>query len=186
MDTNFLIHVAHAAEAASEASESGVAAVLGLNLKLFIAQLLNFGIVLFVLWKWVFTPVTKALTARTKKIEESLSNAEKIEQDRVEFSVWKDKEIQTARLEAGEIIKKAKTESESLKEKGLQETKQAQSDIIEKTKIQLEAETKQAVNSAKSQLAELITTATEKILSEKIDSKKDKELIHNAVEQLTK
>ncbi|MBX4188293.1 MAG: hypothetical protein KW793_04140, partial [Candidatus Doudnabacteria bacterium] len=42
-----------AAEAGAHKNSSGVLGTLGINWKLFLAQLINFSIVLFVFWKWV-------------------------------------------------------------------------------------------------------------------------------------
>ncbi|MBL8031980.1 MAG: hypothetical protein JNK33_06710, partial [Candidatus Doudnabacteria bacterium] len=68
------IEVAHASEAAT-GQASGLGS-LGLNAKLFIAQLVNFSIIFFVLWRWVFKPITRHLQERTTRIEQSLQDAE--------------------------------------------------------------------------------------------------------------
>jgi len=52
---------------------------LGIQWTKLLPQLLNFGIVLFVLWKWAYKPVFTMLEARQKKIAESIANAEKIQ-----------------------------------------------------------------------------------------------------------
>jgi len=52
---------------------------LGIQWTKLIPQLFNFGIVLFVLWKWAYKPVFIMLEARQKKIAESVANAEKIQ-----------------------------------------------------------------------------------------------------------
>src|SRR5574340_228833 len=96
--SQFLIPVAYAAEeAASEASNQGLAGTLGINWKLFIAQLVNFGIILAVLWKWVFIPVAKNLAARTEKIEKSLNDADRIAREKEEFAKWREAEMTKVR-----------------------------------------------------------------------------------------
>ena len=45
----------------AEAAKESVLGALGVNWKLFIAQLLNFSVVLFIMWKWVYTPLLKAI-----------------------------------------------------------------------------------------------------------------------------
>ena len=47
--------------------------------KLLIAQLVNFGIVLWVLYKFAIKPLSKTMDARTEEIEKSLEDAKKIE-----------------------------------------------------------------------------------------------------------
>jgi F-type H+-transporting ATPase subunit b len=181
MNLDFIINVAQAAE---EAGSSGVVGTLGLNLKLFIAQLINFAIVLFVLWKWVFTPITKALSSRTEKIEASLKTAESIAQERQQFSEWQKQQMTAVRQEAGSVLVEAKNQAEALRNSMLIETREQQEQILAKTKTQLEAERTQTMESAKAELANLVIAASEKILGEKLDSHKDKELITKSISEV--
>jgi len=50
--------------------------------QLIIAQLVNFAIVLFVLWKFAYNPILKTLNDRTKKIEKGVKDAEDADLDR--------------------------------------------------------------------------------------------------------
>ncbi|MEK9158891.1 MAG: ATP synthase F0 subunit B, partial [Patescibacteria group bacterium] len=65
-----------AAEAAGQVSE-GLLASLGINLPLFIFQLINFAIVAVILWFLILKPLTKKLAERQKMIDDSISNAER-------------------------------------------------------------------------------------------------------------
>ena len=49
--------------------------------KLLIAQLINFAIVLFVLWKFAIKPLSKTMDKRTNDIEKSIDDAKKIEEN---------------------------------------------------------------------------------------------------------
>ena len=51
---------------------------LGIQWPKLIAQLINFSIVLFVLWKFAFKPIFGMLDARKNKIAEGLTNADNI------------------------------------------------------------------------------------------------------------
>ncbi len=179
-----LMHTAHAAEEATTTSPD-VATMFGLNVKLFVAQLINFGIVLFVLWKWVFTPVTKALQRRTQKIEESLQTAEKIVHEKAEFEEWKKGEIAKARTEAAGIVSQSKLEAEAVRAELLTKAKLEQEKIVQDGKAELAREEMQVLQDAKSKLADLVVGATEKILREKITDKKDRELAEAAVQALS-
>ena len=48
---------------------------LGIDLPKLIAQLVNFGIVLVVLWKFAYKPILAMLDQRRDKIAESMANA---------------------------------------------------------------------------------------------------------------
>ena len=161
--------------------DTGVVGLFGLNWKLFLAQLINFAIVLFVLWKWVWKPVTSGMEARTKKIEDSLLTANKIENEKILFEEWKSAEMSKARTEATSIINEAKTTAVRTKDQILEQTKLEQQGIIDRTKVQLAKEQELAVSEAKQQLAELVVIATEKLLRSKLDTKSDQKLINAAL-----
>lgn len=184
MDLHSFIHIARAAESSAEAAPTGVVGLLGLNFKLFIAQLVNFTIVLFILWKWVFTPVTKALQARTKTIEKSLQDAETITKQKQEFETWKQIALKDARKEAGEIIQLSKEEAETLKIDILTAAKDEQEKIIAQGKAQLKNEKSKMLSEIKQEMASLVVGATESILKEKLDPEKDKEFIKQAIKDI--
>lgn len=47
----------------------------GLTCRVFVAQLVNFGIVMLVLWKWGYAPLMGVISAREKKISDGLASA---------------------------------------------------------------------------------------------------------------
>jgi F-type H+-transporting ATPase subunit b len=184
MPTSEETHLVAEGEEGTEAEEdAGIVGMFGLNWKLFLAQLVNFGIILFVLWKWVFGPVTKGLADRTEKIESSLQDAEKIAQDRETFDTWKQGEISTVRTEASAIITAAKQDAEALKQSTLEQTKADQAKLITGAQTKLEQEKQAMLESVKGELAELVVNATSAVLKQKLDPKKDAALIDEALKQ---
>lgn len=171
-------------EAEEHEADPGLLGTLGINWKLLIAQLVNFGIVLFVLWKWVFGPVAKGLEKRTKKIEQSLTDAENIAKDKEEFTVWKNKELGNARAEAAQIVTDAKKEAEGVKASIAEQTKLEQEKIVAQAKAKMVSEQEKAITEIKGEIAELVISATQKILQSKLDPAKDKELIKDALKNI--
>ncbi|HEX3100108.1 MAG TPA: F0F1 ATP synthase subunit B [Patescibacteria group bacterium] len=172
------------AENTNKAEEnSGIVGMFGLNWKLFLAQLINFGIILFVLWKWVFGPVTKGLSDRTEKIEHSLEDAKKIAEERETFDSWKQGEISQVRTEASAIILAAKSDAEKLKTETLEQTKLDQAKLVAQAQVKLEQEKQAMLESAKNELADIVVSATESILKQKLDPKRDAALIDEALKQ---
>jgi F-type H+-transporting ATPase subunit b len=171
----------HADSAPEE--DTSVVGMFGLNWKLFLAQLVNFAIILFVLWKWVFGPVTKGLSDRTEKIENSLQDAQKIAEERQTFDSWKQGEINQVRIEASGILTEAKQTAEKLKQEILEQTKQEQAKLTAATQAKLEQEKQAMVENAKGELAELVIQATQAIIKQKLDPKKDATLISQALKE---
>jgi F-type H+-transporting ATPase subunit b len=177
------IEVARAAETA--APQESVTQLLGLDWKLFIAQLVNFGIVLFVLTKYVFGPLSKNLEARRQRIQTSLESAKVIEAEAEALETKRQQTLGKARAEAAEILNKAKHDAEQVKAEVLTATKVEQERLLAQSKTQIAQETNEAVRAARGQLADIVVGASEKLLRQKIDKNRDEKLIKEMLEQLS-
>jgi F-type H+-transporting ATPase subunit b len=188
--------VQHAAENLPEAAQSaaeaahgdeadpGLLGTLGINWKLFIAQLVNFSIVLFVFWKWVVKPLGKALTDRQERIESGLKNAEYMKQEKKNFEEWKKSEMQKVRSEADQIIQSTTANAEKMKNETVAAAQAQAAKLIEQTKASIQQEKDQVLREAKQEIATLVVAASEKILRAKLDNKKDHELISETVKDI--
>src|SRR3989344_2524115 len=105
------ISIAQAAEEIAQKAANSPVGVLGLEAKLFIGQLVNFAILLFVFWKWILPNIVKGLQSRKERIEKSLLDAEKVEKEKLEFAKWKNEEINKAKKEASNILAQVNTET---------------------------------------------------------------------------
>lgn len=175
---------AEGTEHAEEKADDSIVGMFGINWKLFIAQLINFGIVLFVLWKWVWKPVTSNMEARTKKIEDSLLNADQINKDKEEFEQWRNTEMTKARTEATEIISTAKQQAEKVKAEILESAKTEQAAVIDRAQQELTQQKVKMLEEAQGELANLVIAASEKLIRSKLDSKSDQKLINQALKDL--
>ena len=178
----FQIPAAHAADAAT--ANPSVTTLFGLNWKLFIAQLINFGIILFVLWKWVFGPLGKKLEERSDKIEKSLKQAEEIEEKHRQAEQARLAEIEKAYKEAGSIIEAAQKTANQTKDQIIAEAKQASERLQAQTKQQLQDEKAKLLQEVRQEAANMVVAATEKIIRQKLDPKKDEQLIKESLKDI--
>lgn len=180
------IEAAHAAETVANeaAAQPDLLGSLGIQWRLFVAQLVNFGIVLFVLWKWVFTPAMTALENRQKTIEKGLQDAEASSKALASASEEKESTIVSARQEAAKLVEGATLASEKIRKETLEKTKAEVAELVAQGKAKLAEEKDKIVIDAKSEIAGLVVSATEKVLDETIDGKKHKGLIEAAVSKL--
>lgn len=181
-----LISIAHAATEAAEteASSGGVLGTLGINWMLFLAQLINFSIVLWVLWKFVFGPVGQKLEERRLKVDKALKDAADVEKQKAEFEAWREDEMRKARHQAAETLAAAQKEAVAQKDKLLTETKAEQDKMAKQAREQIKLEQEKALSEIKTQVAELVTLAAEKVIRQKLDTKQDQELIKKSIESL--
>ncbi|MGE5392525.1 MAG: F0F1 ATP synthase subunit B [Candidatus Saccharibacteria bacterium] len=165
------------AETAASEAKPGLLGTLGINWKLFLAQLVNFAIVLFVFWKWIVKPLGSTLMARQEKIEAGLKHAEEQEAGRKNFETWKADEMKKARTEAEHIIKTASSAAEKLKQETMSQASAQSAKLLEQTKAELAMQKETMLKEVRSEVAGLVVAASEKILKEKLSDKKDLDLI---------
>lgn len=125
-----------------------------INIYQILFQILNFGVVMYLLNKVLYKPVIKMLDDRAKKINEGMSQAEKNIKAGEEIEKTKKAEVNKARKEAGSIVAAAEVDAkkkadeiikkahEKAKEEVANMTKAAEKEIENaKAKLQKEAAT---------------------------------------------
>lgn len=148
---------------------------------LLLAQFANFAIVFFVLYKFAYGPVLKLLNERTKKIEKGLRDAEASHKKLAEISEKEAAVLVEARKKAQEIIKKSEETAVAQSQEIVAGAKSQTEKMLASAKKEIEQEKEKIIAEAKSEVANLVVLATEKIIHEKLDSAKDKELISQVV-----
>lgn len=181
-----MIETVHAAtQAAHEAVQAtGPIGTFGLFADRFVAQLVNFAIVLFILWRWVYKPLLKVMDERTSKIEKSLADARAIEEERKQLEVTKAAEITRAKDEARLILEQAAQKANAIAQMLQERAKKEVEDIVvaARTGIAVERETMRA-DLRKETLA-LAAMIAQKVLAEKFTAKDDEHLLRKAFESV--
>ena len=154
---------------------------LGLNIKVLLAQLLNFAILFFVLYRFGYKPITGFIDERRKKIEDGIKNAEKAETKLAE-SKEKEKEIVlAAKREAAGIVKDAKDRAERKQKEMIEDARGEIGKLIDAEKLKIQAEKSETLKAIRKEVAGLVSLSLEKVLGKKIDAKADQELIEKAL-----
>lgn len=154
---------------------------LGIDWRLLIAQIVNFLVLMAVLYKFLYKPVLKMLDDRKEKIDASLKQTEQIQKNLFESEGRKEKILQEARNEAGRIIAETKEMSLKLREELTNKSKMEAAAILEHGKEQLENEKKIIFREIKSETAGYIADAVEKILKGKVDATENKKIIERNI-----
>lgn len=152
-----------------------------IDTSLLLAQMINFVIVLIVLYKFAYNPILKVLNDRTNRIEKGIQDAEAAGKKLTEMEQKEKEVLIEAKEEARKIIDKAEKTALKNTEDIKISAKEQSGKILEDAKEQIEQEKNKAVKEAKTEISELVMSATEKIIGEKMTSEKDKELIEKSI-----
>ncbi|MFH0750027.1 MAG: ATP synthase F0 subunit B [Candidatus Gottesmanbacteria bacterium] len=146
---------------------------LGIEIKLILAQIVNFAIIMIVLNKLLYKPILSMLEKRKKKIQEGLALTEQMKVEEEKMEVKKSKMLTetkkegmilieeakvNAKNEAKQILESAHTEADEIVEKGKQQTTEQ--------KVMMEKEVRQeaivlATGMAKRLLSSIMTQETQ-------------------------
>lgn len=147
------------------------------------AQLVNFLIVVAVLWWWALKPLMKLMRERNQEISQGLADAKAAAQrlDQAEHDI-KGK-LQETKLAAAKILEEAKKNADQARQLSLDKTKQEVENLIAKTKQQIQGEKENMVQQARKEVAALIVEALTKVLSEGVTKELDKKYIDKVLKE---
>ncbi|MDP3957071.1 MAG: F0F1 ATP synthase subunit B [bacterium] len=150
---------------------------LGIDWKLFLAQAVNFLILLFILRRYAYRPMLDFLEKRSDRIEKGLKDAEAATKKLSEMGEKEKKVMKEARSEAKTLIEAAESAAKKRDAERLAETELKTKRFLEEARTKIEEEKVKVLAEAKREIAEVVALSVEKILKEKVDKTKDKEII---------
>jgi F-type H+-transporting ATPase subunit b len=135
----------------------------------FFVELIAFGVLLFLLGKYVIPPINRAMTARQEAIraefaelDEAKSEAEAAEE---EFK----SQIADARHEAARIREEAREQGAAIIAEMREQAQTEAARIVEHAHAQIEADRKAAVTSLRAEVGTLATTLAGRIVGESLE-----------------
>lgn len=161
--------------AAETTSSSGLP--LGLDLKAFIFQLITFVLIFILLKKFAFKPIVKLLDQRHKVIEDGVRMGLKMEKEKAKLDETIAKAMRDARVEADKIIATGHKEAREIIREAEKTAQRKAESIIADAEVRINEESEQARRKLEKDIVTLVSDATEAIVGEKVDPKKDAELI---------
>jgi len=174
------------ASAASNTESGGIFGALGIDWKILIFQVIAFGVLVFILAKWVYPPILAMLDRRQKLIDDSVKAAKdaiaKSEKTAAEIA----DQLKQAHSAADDIISTAHKQSDQMLLAAEDEAQKRAEAIVASARDQLQRDVEAARKMLRAETVELIAEATEKVVGEKVDSGKDAKLIAEAMAESEK
>lgn len=128
--------------------------IFHIDLKLFLAQLINFAIIFFVLYKFAFKPIAKVMQERTQTIEKSLDDAKEVEKKLTEANAEQVRITNEAKKEALAIIENANQSAEQNKQKLIEKNKQEVAATMDGEKARIAQEKEESLKEKRQEGAE--------------------------------
>ena len=153
-------------------------ATLGLNWPGFLWHLVNFGILFFVLWKFLFPPVLKMLDERQERIRESMERAEALKEESTRAAEAVKAQLDEARREGQNIINQATQIAERIKSDQQAQAQAEYETILKRAQDDAAREREQAFAELRQQVADLAVAAAERIIRKQLDPAAQRQLVN--------
>lgn len=175
---NFLTTFAETAEA-----NEGIFGALGIDWRLLILQIVAFLVLVWLLGKFVYPWLMKAVDERQKSIEEAAQAAKKAQESAEHSQAETAELLAEARKEAAEIVSTAKLEATEMLAASEAKAKSTAEKIVADAQAQIEKDIDKARRQLHDETLELIALATEKVVRSTHDKKADEALISKLLEE---
>ena len=161
-------------------SSSGLGA-LGVDGKALVVQFITFVLALLILKRYAFKPISKVLNERRELIESGVKLGEEMQKEKAKLYTVINASLTEARTQADSIVAAAQDSArDSVREAETKAHEKADA-IIKEAKQHTLQDVARARKQLEQELIGLISDATEAIIDEKIDAKKDAALIDKAL-----
>src|ERR1700752_2769108 len=136
-----------------------------------------FLIVFFALKRYAFGGIQAPIDERREQIRRSIEEADNARDEARKLLEEHRQLIGQARGDAEQILAEARKTREAMEQRMREETEAERTRRIEETKKEIDAAVKQGLERIRAEVAELTLEATSRIVGEKLDSDRDRELI---------
>ncbi|WP_036381039.1 F0F1 ATP synthase subunit B [Muricauda sp. MAR_2010_75] len=148
------------------------------SLGLFFWQTVLFGLLLFLLYKFAWKPILKAVNDREEGIKNALDAADAAKKEMQNVTADSEKLLKEARAERDALLKEAREIKESIVSEAKEQAKVEGNKMIKQAQATIESEKKAAVSEIKAQVANLSLEIAEKVIKEELsDKKKQQKLV---------
>ena len=167
-------------------TDDSVAATLGLNGQLFAIQLVNFAIVVAILWFLILKPLVRILEERKKIVDESIVNAKKVENEVQETNKRYQERMDEATVKANAIAAKSQSDAEIIAKEVKEEAKKEVDEVIAKSKQIIESDRKKMLEDVKKDVVDMVIASTEQVLKGAVDEKVDEKWLKAQLAKVNK
>jgi len=158
---------------------------LGVNGSTLIAQVINFGILFLLLYLVAYRPIMRMFDERSKKIKDSVDQAEYIKEQVARTEEEAEKRIEAATKEGQEMVARAVKTGEEVRQKAGVDAKAEAEVLIQRARTEIQRERDEAIDDVRKAFADLTVQAAEKVINRSLDKEAHREIIEKVLEEST-
>jgi F-type H+-transporting ATPase subunit b len=157
---------------------------LGINWQLLLAQIVNFGVIMFVLAKFVYRPILKLVDDRREATRKAMDDVAKIEHQKHEMDQLRIEQLRKLDEESGQYLDRARRQAEKVQTDMLAKAKAEVDELLARGRKQLQTERQEAVDSLQDTVSGVVIRMTEKILEREFGAADQKRILTSLEKEL--
>jgi len=157
---------------------------LGINLGYLISQLVNFTLLVVLLYFVAYKPILRMLDERSARIKKGLEDAETASRRAAEMEQEFERRMGEARKQGQELVAQATQLSEKARQEILDKARDEASGLVNKAKEEIGRERDVAMGELRQQVAELSLAISQKVIGESLDGARQRKLVNDFIDSL--
>jgi F-type H+-transporting ATPase subunit b len=160
------------------------AGIMDLNPGLTLWTAITFLVLIFVLWKFAFGPISKMLVERETTIRDAIDSARKEREEAERLLAQQKDALLKAQREAAELAKRNQQEMEAFRSQLTAQAKKEADDLVAQARKSIQEEKKIAVAQLRAEVADLAVAAAARIVKSSLDEKTQRQLVDEYIKDL--
>ncbi len=156
----------------------------GLDWPHFIAQVISFCVVAFLLRKFAYRPILAMLDKRRERVEESMANADKIQSELTKTDAARLEVMSQANAQANKMIEEARAAAARVQEQETQKAVAAAEQIITKAREAAAADHARMLAELRQEVGRLVVDTTGKVTGKVLTPEDQRRLAEETSRQL--
>ncbi len=172
-------HAAGASAAAAEAGEQAQGGLLTPHGGLMFWTLVIFLLLLFVLTKFAFKPITAAVEAREKALQDAIDAAAKNREESERILGEQRAQIEAARNDAQRLIAEGRAAGDKMRTDMLAETRLQQQELLDRARREIEGEKNNAIAELRREAIDLAIAGASKVIEKNLDDASNRKIVES-------
>jgi F-type H+-transporting ATPase subunit b len=172
MHNLFLLIQEHAA--AAEEAKGGLLSPHG---GLMFWTLLIFLVVWVILSRYAFKPITAAVEAREKALEDAIAAAKADREEAAKILAEHRRQIEAARGDAQKLIAEGRAVGDKLRAEMVEETRAQQQEMLERARREIEGEKVRAIAELRREAVDLAIAGASKVIEKNLDDESNRRIV---------
>jgi len=156
---------------------------LGINWSTLLAQMVNFFILFGLLYFFAYKPILKMFDERSRRIKDSVEQAEKVREEAARSDEEHRKKLEAASKEGQEAIARAMRAGDEARRRAEEEAKEQAGTLLDKARQEIQRERDESIRELQQEFADLAIVAAEKVIEKSLDKEAHRELIDKVLEE---